>query len=108
MPLLFGGVICFLAGNMLFQLRTLHTLSWLRLGTLGVLAVAIPPAMLLPGLAALGLLTAICVGLVTAEVVLMSEARHALRAAVFEERTAHEASEVAYRARWHDQPPGST
>ncbi|GIJ25449.1 low temperature requirement protein A [Micromonospora qiuiae] len=107
-PLLFGGVICFLAGNMLFQLRTLHTLSWLRLGTLGVLAVAIPPAMLLPGLAALGLLTAICVGMVSAEVVLMSEARHALRAAVFEERTAHEANEVAYRARWHDNPPGTT
>lgn len=106
-PLLFGGVLCYLAGNMLFQLRTLHTLSWLRLGTLAVLAVAIPPAMHLPGLGALALLTAICVGLAVAEVVLMSEARQALRAVVFEERTAHEAGEAAYRARWRENPPGS-
>nr|WP_230416111.1 low temperature requirement protein A [Micromonospora tarapacensis] len=107
-PMLFGGVMLYLVGNMLFQLRTLHTVSWLRVGTLVVLAVGIPVAMPLPGLAALGLLTAICVGLVTAEVVLMSEARHALRALVFAERTAHEAHEAAYRARWHGQPPGTT
>ncbi|WP_433529290.1 low temperature requirement protein A [Micromonospora sp. CA-263727] len=107
-PLLFGGVICYLVGNMLFQLRTLRTLSWLRLGTVGLLAVSIPLAMLLPGLAALGLLTAICVGLVSAEVVLMADARHALRATVFEERTTHEANEAAFRARWHDNPPEST
>ncbi|MDG4796439.1 low temperature requirement protein A [Micromonospora sp. WMMD1082] len=107
-PLLFGGVALYLAGNMLFQLRTLRTVSWLRVGTLGLLAAGVPVAMPLPGLAALGLLTAICVGLITAEVVLMSESRHALRAVVFEERTAHEAHEAAYRARWHGQPPGST
>ncbi|TCB90262.1 low temperature requirement protein A [Micromonospora zingiberis] len=107
-PLLFGGVICYLAGNMLFQLRTLRTLSWLRLGTVGVLAVSIPLAMPLPGLVTMGLLTAICVGLVVAEVLLMSEARRALRAAVFEERTTHEAAEAAYRARWHQNPPEAT
>ncbi|MFV2101381.1 low temperature requirement protein A [Micromonospora sp. LOL_024] len=107
-PLLFGGVFLYLAGNMLFQLRTLHTLSWLRVGTLGVLAASVPVAMPLPGLAALGLLTAICVGLITAEVVLMSQARHALRAAVLEERIAYEAYEAQYRARWHGMPPGST
>ncbi|PZV97997.1 Low temperature requirement protein LtrA [Micromonospora phaseoli] len=107
-PLLFGGVFLYLAGNMLFQLRTLHTLSWLRLGTLGVLAASVPVAMLLPGLAALGLLTAICVGMIAAEVVLMSEARHALRAVVLEERTAYEAYEAQYRARWHGMPPGTT
>ena len=107
-PLLFGGVICYLAGNMLFQLRTLRTLSWLRLSTLGVLAVCIPLAMPLPGLAALSLLTVICVGMVSAEVVLMADARHALRATVFEERTTHEANEAAFRARWHENPPEST
>ncbi len=107
-PLLFGGVICYLAGNMLFQLRTLRTLSWLRLGTLGVLAVCIPLAMPLPGLAALILLAVICVGMVSAEVVLMADARHALRATVFEERTTHEANEAAFRARWHENPPEST
>ncbi|MDG4795748.1 low temperature requirement protein A [Micromonospora sp. WMMD1082] len=103
-PLLFGGVALYLAGNMLFQLRTLRTVSWLRVGTLGLLAAGVPVAMPLPGLAALGLLTAICVGLITAEVMLMSESRHALRAAVFEERTVHEANEAAFRSRWHDNP----
>jgi low temperature requirement protein LtrA len=107
-PLLFGGVFLYLLGNMLFQLRTLRTVSWLRVGTLVLLAAGIPIAMPLPGLAALGLLTAICVGLVAAEVILMSEARHALRGVVFEERTAHEANEATYRARWHGQSPGTT
>ncbi|WBB54305.1 low temperature requirement protein A [Verrucosispora sp. WMMD573] len=107
-PMLFGGVFLYLLGNMAFQLRTLHTLSWTRVATLVVLLAAIPVAMPMPGLVALGLLTAICVGLVFAEVVFMSEARHTLRAVVFEERTAHETNEAAYRARWHGQPPGTT
>ncbi|MEG3637563.1 low temperature requirement protein A [Micromonospora palythoicola] len=107
-PMLFGGVFLYLLGNMAFQLRTLHTLSWTRVATLVVLLAAIPVAMPMPGLVALGLLTAICVGLVFAEVVFMSEARHTLRAVVFEERTAHETHEAAYRARWHGQPPGTT
>ncbi|MFI7549725.1 low temperature requirement protein A [Micromonospora sediminimaris] len=107
-PMLFGGVFLYLLGNMAFQLRTLHTLSWTRVATLVVLLAAIPVAMPMPGLVALGLLTAICVGLVLAEVVLMSEARHTLRAVVFEERTTHETNEAAYRARWHGQPPGTT
>ncbi|MEU6023686.1 low temperature requirement protein A [Micromonospora sp. NPDC047134] len=107
-PLLYGGVICYLAGNMLFQLRTLRTLSWLRLGTVAVLGASIPAAMRLPGLVTMGLLTAICLGLIIAEVVLMAEGRQALRAVVYEERTAHEAHEAAYRARWHDNPPDTT
>ncbi|NJP33521.1 low temperature requirement protein A [Micromonospora thermarum] len=104
-PLLFGGVICYLSANMLFQLRTLHTLSWTRVGAVLVLAVSIPIAAHLPGLAALTLLTAICVGLVTTEVLLFSEARGALYAAIFQERTTHEAHEAAFRARWHDTAP---
>ncbi|GIJ30727.1 hypothetical protein Vqi01_58890 [Micromonospora qiuiae] len=35
----------------------------------------------------------------------MAEARHALGAAVFEERTVHEVNEAAFRARWHENPP---
>ncbi|MFI7023643.1 low temperature requirement protein A [Micromonospora sp. NPDC049900] len=104
-PLLFSGVLCYLAGNMLFQWRTLRTLSWLRLGTVVLLALAIPITMPLPGLLALGVLAVILVGMIVIEVVVMSEGRHALRAAVFEERTAHEAAEAAYRARWHENPP---
>ncbi|MCM0677448.1 low temperature requirement protein A [Micromonospora phytophila] len=104
-PLLFGGVICYLSANMLFQLRTLHTLSWTRVGAVLALIAAIPGASHLPGLAALGLLTAICVGLIAAEVVLMADARHALHELVFHERTSHEVNEAAFRARWHDNAP---
>ncbi len=105
-PLLFGGVICYLCGNMLFQLRTLRTLSWTRVGTVLLLAASIPVANRLPALAALALLTAICVGLMATEVVVFGEQRRALRALVFEERTTHEAHEAAYRARWHEPAPG--
>ncbi|MFG1952572.1 low temperature requirement protein A [Micromonospora sp. NPDC048830] len=100
--LLYGGLICYLGGNMLFQLRTLRTLSWSRVGTVVVLAAGIPAAPHLPGLAALGLATGICVGLCVVEVLTMNEARQALHAMVFHERTTHEAHEAAWRARWHE------
>ncbi|MET7969219.1 low temperature requirement protein A [Micromonospora sp. NPDC005305] len=101
-PLLFGGVICYICGNMLFQLRTLRTVSWTRVGAVLLLAVSIPVAAHLPALAALALLTAITIGMVAAEVVVFDEGRRALRGLVFEERTSHEAHEAAYRARWHE------
>ncbi|MFI7574086.1 low temperature requirement protein A [Micromonospora sp. NPDC049497] len=104
-PLLFGGVACFLSANMLFQLRTLRTVSWTRVVTVLLLLAAIPVGMHLPGLATLGLLTAICVGLVAAEVVVFAEGRRALHAVVFEERTTHETHEAAWRARWKEKPP---
>lgn len=101
-PLLFGGVICYICGNMLFQFRTLRTLSWTRVAAVLLLAVSIPVAAHLPALAALALLTAITIGMVAAEVVVFDEGRRALRGLVFEERTSHEAHEAAYRARWHE------
>lgn len=101
-PLLFGGVACYLSANMLFQLRTLRTVSWSRLGTVVLLLAAIPVANRLPGLAALGLLTAICVGLVAVEVVVMADSRRALREVVFKEKAEHEVHEAAVRARWHE------
>ncbi|WP_256370678.1 low temperature requirement protein A [Micromonospora sp. KC723] len=107
-PLLFGGVICYLVGNMLFQLRALGTLTWLRVGTvvlLALLALLVPVAVRLPALAALVLVTVVCVGLVAVEVVTMADSRRALRGAVFAERTTHEAREAEWRARWHDEPP---
>ncbi|MGN9808804.1 low temperature requirement protein A [Micromonospora sp. BQ11] len=102
-PLLFGGVACYLSANMLFQLRTLRTVSWTRVVTVLLLLAAIPVGMHLPGLATLALLTAICVGLVAAEVVIFTEGRRALHAVVFEERTTHEAHEAAWRARWKEK-----
>ena len=100
--LLFGGVICYLTANMLFQVRTLHTVSWTRVGAVLLLAATIPVGQVLPGLATLALLTAICVGLVAVEVVVMANDRRALRELVLEEKTSHEAHEAAWRARWHE------
>ena len=104
-PLLFGGVICYLCGGMLFQLRALGTLSWTRVGTVLVLAAAIPVGTHLPALAALSLLTAICIGLVANEVVVMADARRALLKAVFEEKAIYEKHEADWRARWHEGAP---
>ncbi|MFF5178296.1 low temperature requirement protein A [Micromonospora sp. NPDC000316] len=101
-PMLFGGLICYFAVNMLFQLRTLHTVTWTRIGVIVTLAVALPIGQHLPALGALALATVICVGLVAVEVLALSDSRHALRRVVFQERTTHEASEAAWRAHWHD------
>ncbi|MEH1098834.1 low temperature requirement protein A [Micromonospora sp. CPCC 205561] len=103
--LLFGGVIGFLGANMLFQWRTLRTVSWTRVGAVLVLAAAVPVGQRLPGLAALALLTAVCVGLVAVEAVVMADSRRALRELVFEEKTSHEAHEAAWRARWREPTP---
>ncbi|TDB73071.1 low temperature requirement protein A [Micromonospora sp. KC721] len=104
-PVLFGGVICYLIGDILFQLRALRTLTWLRVGTVVLLALLVPVAVRVPALAALVLVTVVCVGLVALEVVTMADSRRALRTAVFAERTTHEARETEWRARWHDEPP---
>ncbi|MFI6265115.1 low temperature requirement protein A [Micromonospora sp. NPDC051006] len=102
--LLYGGVACYFCGNMLFQWRTLRTLSWTRVSVVLVLGSTIPLAARLPGLAALGLLTLICVGLVAVEVLVMADSRRALREAVFKEKASHEEHEVAFRASWHEPP----
>lgn len=104
-PLLFGGTICYLCGNLLFQARTLRTVSWAPVGTVLVLGAAITPARHLPALAAVALLTTVCLALVAVELVVMADARRALLAAVFEERITHERHEADYRARWHEGPP---
>ncbi|MFC4021190.1 low temperature requirement protein A [Micromonospora sp. GCM10011542] len=104
-PMLFGGVICYFAVNLLFQLRTLHTVTWTRIGVLVALVVALPIGQRLPALGTLALVTAICVGLVAVEVLVLSGSRHALRDVVFQERTTHEANEAAWRARWHISEP---
>ncbi|MGC5018234.1 low temperature requirement protein A [Micromonospora sp. DT47] len=104
-PMLFGGVFCYLATNLLFQLRTLGTLTWTRLGVLVALAAGMPLGQHLSALGALGLLTAICVGLVAVEVVVLADSRRPLRKLVHDERVNHEAQEAAWRARWHEGEP---
>ncbi|MFR9778614.1 low temperature requirement protein A [Micromonospora sp. MS34] len=103
--LLFLGVMLYLAADLAFQWRMLGTVTWTRIGVLLALAASLPVAGRLPALAALGLLTAICVALVAIELVVLADARHALRRVVFEEKTHQETSEAAFRARWHDGGP---
>ncbi|MEU2613704.1 low temperature requirement protein A [Micromonospora sp. NPDC007271] len=104
-PLLFGGVMIYLATDLAFQLRTLGTVAWTRVGTLVALAAGLFAARPLPALAALTLLTVICVALAVVEVVVFADARDALRRAVHEEKVSHETSEAAFRARWHNGGP---
>lgn len=105
-PLFYGGVMLYLAADMAFQLRALGTVTWTRVGVLLVLAGGLMVGQRLSALGALALLTVICVGLVTIEVVVLADARHALRKAVYEERISYEANEVAFRARWHEDDAG--
>ncbi|MGB2570978.1 low temperature requirement protein A [Micromonospora citrea] len=106
MALLCGGVACYLLGSLLFQLRTLRTVSWTRVGVVVVLAAFTPLAVHLPVLVALAVITAAQVAMVAAEAFLFAGSRHALRAAVLEERTAHEAYETAWRRpRTNELPP---
>ncbi|MFU8871735.1 low temperature requirement protein A [Micromonospora sp. SL4-19] len=104
-PMLFGGVMIYLATDMAFQLRTLGTVTWTRVAALVALAAGLPFGGQLPALAALSLLTAICVALVAVEVVVLADSRDALRRAVYEEKISHEAREAAYRARWRNGGP---
>ncbi|MFJ8579893.1 low temperature requirement protein A [Micromonospora sp. NPDC093277] len=100
--LLFAGVMVYLATDLLFQLRMLRTVAWTRVGVLLAFGAGLPLGRLLPALAALSLLTAICVGLVVVEVLVFADSRNALRRAVYEEKTMHETREAAWRARWHE------
>ncbi|QLQ35673.1 low temperature requirement protein A [Micromonospora robiginosa] len=101
-PLLFVGVMLYLAANMAFQWRTLRTLSWSRVGAVVVLAAGLPVGRHLPALGALALVTVICLALVAVELVVFADARAALRRVVHQERVSAEQSEAAWRARWHD------
>jgi low temperature requirement protein LtrA len=77
---LYGGVILYLLGHLGFRLRNLGTVNWPRVGAMVILAGLLPVAAMVPALAALAMLAAVCVGLVVVEVVLFREARQALRA----------------------------
>lgn len=102
-PMLFGGVMLYLAANLAFQRRILGTVTWTRVAVLLTLGAGLPVARHMPALAALATLTAICLALVTVEVVIFADSRHALRKVVHEERISHEANEAAWRARWREE-----
>jgi low temperature requirement protein LtrA len=66
---LYGGVALYLLGHVAFKLRTMRTLSLPRTIVAAVLVVLIPLATQLPALAALGILTALIVALISFETV---------------------------------------
>lgn len=102
-PMLYGGAMLYLAANLAFQLRTLGTVLWTRVAVLFVLAGGLLVGRHLSSLGALSLLTAICLALVTADVLLFADSRHALRRAMHEERVSLEAAGVASRAHWREE-----
>ncbi|MEO3775470.1 low temperature requirement protein A [Micromonospora sp. B11E3] len=81
---LYGGVSLFLLSHVGFQLRITRLVRrtiWPRLIAAALLAGIIPIANQLPAVAALGLLAAICIGLVITEVILAGGQRKELREA---------------------------
>jgi low temperature requirement protein LtrA len=95
--LTYSGVILFLLGHFAFQLRSLHTIAWTRLVTIALLAALIPAAVHLPALAALAMLTTVCVVFIAAEVALFANTRRALREVSLHETAEHEVRETAWR-----------
>ncbi|MBO4206553.1 low temperature requirement protein A [Micromonospora echinofusca] len=94
--LLYAGVAVYLASLVAFQFRLLGTVLWTRVGAVVLAGAAIPFAGHLPALAALGAIAGLCAALVTAETILLADARHALHAAVRAEREAQEAREAEW------------
>ncbi|NES12388.1 MULTISPECIES: low temperature requirement protein A [Micromonospora] len=97
MALLYAGTICFLVGDLLFQLRTLGTVSWTRVGAVVTLGVLVPLAVHLPILLAVAVVATVTVLLVAVEAVVFAGPRRALHAALLEERVAQERHETAWR-----------
>ena len=82
----------YLLGHIGFRLGNMGSVNRPRLVAIVLVVALIPVADRVPALAALGMLTAVCVGLIMAEVVLFAEARRALRESLLQERPAAEAS----------------
>ncbi|MCI4061899.1 low temperature requirement protein A [Micromonospora sp. R77] len=103
--LLYGGTVCFLVGDLLFQLRVLHTVTWTRVGAIVALTGLGALSVHLPLFAAFGLLIGVELVMMAVEMVVLASSREALREGVLEERLARERFETAWRQRrFHDQP----
>ena len=74
-----GGVAMYLGAHILFRLRNVRSLSKPRLVVTGILVALVPVALALPALATLGLVTAVCVGLIAYEAIRYAEARDRVR-----------------------------
>jgi low temperature requirement protein LtrA len=76
-----GGAALYLLAQVAFRLRNLRTLNRQRLVAAVLCLAAIPIALAAPALAALAVVTAVCVGLIAFEVVRFAEARRRVLAA---------------------------
>jgi low temperature requirement protein LtrA len=76
---LVGGVVLYLAGQLLFKRRMHNALSLPRLVTIGVLLVALPAAVLAPPLAGLAGLVVILAALIVVETTRYAQTRRNLR-----------------------------
>ena len=76
---MYGGVALYLLAQVAFKYRNWHTLSKPRLIATAAVVVLIAPALQLPALAALGVVTAVMVALITFESLTYSELREQVR-----------------------------
>jgi low temperature requirement protein LtrA len=85
---LYGGVALYLVGHIAFKWRTIHSISTSRLVTAVVAVALIPVAATIPAIAALTLLTAVLVALITFETVAFADHRHRIRHEIHTSRPA--------------------
>ena len=76
---MYGGVALYLLSNVAFKYRIVHSASVHRIVTSVLLLALVPFAAQVPALAALGLLTAVMVGVIAFEAVRFSEIREQVR-----------------------------
>ena len=76
---MYGGVALYLLAQVAFKFRNWHTLSKPRLIATAAIVALIPAAMQIPALAALGVVTAVMVALITFESLTYSELREQVR-----------------------------
>ena len=79
-----GGVAMYLVAHVLFRLRNVGSLNRQRLVVAVLLLALLPAAVVLPSLATLTLVTALCVGLIAYEAIRFAEARERVRHAAAE------------------------
>jgi low temperature requirement protein LtrA len=74
-----GGVALYLVAHILFRLRNVRTLNRQRLVAAALLLVFLPVAVVIPALATLAAVAALCVGLIAYEAIRFAEARDRVR-----------------------------
>lgn len=76
---MYGGVALYLLANVAFKYRIVHSVNVHRVIASALLIALVPIAAQMPALAALGLLTAVMIGVIAFEAVRFSEIREQVR-----------------------------